>query len=189
MYAYCFNNPVNSSDPTGNWPKWLKNTVSEIGKKAKAVVSKVKKQISSINWGRVADKATQTAASVANNVEVSAGIGLGLMAEANVADMANVGIGITYNLVQITLNDGAIYAEQSMFQGLNCKFLFFDVFPNAGEQGTRRLAGNIGEFKPKNDQNWTIFDAGAYFIAGGSVYVGFDTISFCEDIYRIYFYE
>ena len=22
MFAYCFNNPVNMSDPTGNWPSW-----------------------------------------------------------------------------------------------------------------------------------------------------------------------
>ncbi len=22
MFAYCMNNPVNMSDPTGNWPKW-----------------------------------------------------------------------------------------------------------------------------------------------------------------------
>ena len=27
MFSYCFNNPVNMSDPTGNWPKWLENTV------------------------------------------------------------------------------------------------------------------------------------------------------------------
>ena len=25
-FSYCFNNPVNMSDSTGNWPKWLENT-------------------------------------------------------------------------------------------------------------------------------------------------------------------
>ncbi len=24
MYAYCFNNPINMEDPSGNWPKWAK---------------------------------------------------------------------------------------------------------------------------------------------------------------------
>ncbi len=26
MFAYCFNNPVNLSDTSGNWPKWVENT-------------------------------------------------------------------------------------------------------------------------------------------------------------------
>ena len=30
MFAYCMNNPVNMSDPTGNWPKWIENTVKVI---------------------------------------------------------------------------------------------------------------------------------------------------------------
>lgn len=30
MFAYCMNNPVNMSDPSGNWPKWLENTVKAV---------------------------------------------------------------------------------------------------------------------------------------------------------------
>ena len=30
MYAYCFNNPVNSSDPNGNWPKWLSGALNVV---------------------------------------------------------------------------------------------------------------------------------------------------------------
>ena len=29
MFAYCFNNPVNMYDPTGNWPKWAKNLLRQ----------------------------------------------------------------------------------------------------------------------------------------------------------------
>ena len=25
LYAYCFNNPVNMTDASGNWPQWLDN--------------------------------------------------------------------------------------------------------------------------------------------------------------------
>ena len=28
MFAYCMNNPVNMSDPTGSWPKWIETAAS-----------------------------------------------------------------------------------------------------------------------------------------------------------------
>jgi len=30
MFAYCFNNPVNMSDPSGNWPKWAKEIANRV---------------------------------------------------------------------------------------------------------------------------------------------------------------
>ena len=30
MFAYCFNNPVNMSDPSGNWPKWATKLVAAV---------------------------------------------------------------------------------------------------------------------------------------------------------------
>ena len=52
LYAYCMNNPVNMSDPDGNWPKWVqkigntvKKTVSNVVNKVKSVVTKVKKKL------------------------------------------------------------------------------------------------------------------------------------------------
>ena len=35
MFAYCFNNPVNMYDPTGNWPKWAKKLVAAVAVVAK----------------------------------------------------------------------------------------------------------------------------------------------------------
>ena len=31
MFAYCFNNPINSSDGSGNWPKWLSGVLNVVG--------------------------------------------------------------------------------------------------------------------------------------------------------------
>ena len=43
MFAYCRNNPVNMSDESGQWPKWLKSVTKVIKKAAK----KVKKVVTS----------------------------------------------------------------------------------------------------------------------------------------------
>ncbi len=33
LFAYCMNNPVNMSDSTGHWPKWIKNSVKWVSEK------------------------------------------------------------------------------------------------------------------------------------------------------------
>ena len=33
LYAYCFNNPVNLTDSSGNWPQWISDVISWLGEK------------------------------------------------------------------------------------------------------------------------------------------------------------
>ncbi len=44
-FVYCYNNPVNLDDPTGNWPEWLKSTVKWV---AKNIVKPVVKTVEDI---------------------------------------------------------------------------------------------------------------------------------------------
>ena len=37
LFAYCFNNPINMSDPTGHWPKWLTGAINVVGGALQAV--------------------------------------------------------------------------------------------------------------------------------------------------------
>ncbi len=39
MFAYCFNNPVSMSDPSGSWPKWIETAVNWINKNIIQIVS------------------------------------------------------------------------------------------------------------------------------------------------------
>lgn len=41
LFAYCFNNPVNLEDQTGNWPQWIKNAFNRIKSKIENVVKKI----------------------------------------------------------------------------------------------------------------------------------------------------
>lgn len=53
LFAYCCNNPVNTSDATGHWPQWIKNAANAISnavrKAANTVVNAIKSVASSIS--------------------------------------------------------------------------------------------------------------------------------------------
>ena len=45
VYAYCFNNPINMHDQSGNWPQWLKNTVKWVAKNVIKPIAKTAKEV------------------------------------------------------------------------------------------------------------------------------------------------
>lgn len=49
LFAYCDNNPINKSDSTGNWPKWIKKISSAV-KKAVKTISQVAKSFVKNNY-------------------------------------------------------------------------------------------------------------------------------------------
>lgn len=48
LYSYCFNNPVNMSDPNGNWPKWVSNIGNAVKTVVSTVINKVKSAAASV---------------------------------------------------------------------------------------------------------------------------------------------
>ena len=47
MFAYCLNNPINSSDPSGHWI--IKNAIKKVANKVSSVVRKIREKTSAIN--------------------------------------------------------------------------------------------------------------------------------------------
>ena len=41
MYSYCFNNPINMIDPSGNWPAFIKNIINAVKNTATNIVNGV----------------------------------------------------------------------------------------------------------------------------------------------------
>jgi len=74
QFAYCFNNPVNMDDSTGNWPQWIKNTVKWVAKNViKPVVKKIQETVGTI--GNVTGVLGYNA-SAAIGVDVSLSVGV-----------------------------------------------------------------------------------------------------------------
>ena len=42
MYSYCFNNPINMIDPSGNWPAFIKNIINAVKNTATNIVNGIK---------------------------------------------------------------------------------------------------------------------------------------------------
>ena len=49
LFAYCQNNPVNMSDPGGNWPSWATKAFNTIKRVVTNTVNKVKQTIKKVN--------------------------------------------------------------------------------------------------------------------------------------------
>ena len=60
-FAYCQNNPVNKSDSTGNWPKWIKKAIAVVAVAA-VIVAAVVVTVSTFGAGSVAGVAAISAA-------------------------------------------------------------------------------------------------------------------------------
>ncbi len=126
------------------------------------------------------------------NIEASAGLGLGLYGEVDVLDAAGLGIGINNNLIGVKYDDGRFSMEQTAFIGIEASLFCIDVLQDTGEHLSREFSFSspLGDYTQDGyNTNWTIFSAGVYFIGGGSVYLGVDVISLCEDLNSIYFYD
>ena len=79
LFVYGFNNPINTVDPSGNWPKWLSNIGNAIVKVAKTV------------------------ASVFTSFTAEAGFGTGFRGSATVAGV-EITAGYKYDLENVKVN-------------------------------------------------------------------------------------
>lgn len=72
LFAYCFNNPVNMNDNSGNWPNWLKKAVAVVAVGV-AVVAATAVTVATCGAGSVAGVAmiTATATLAAKTTEVA----------------------------------------------------------------------------------------------------------------------
>ena len=93
LFAYCFNNPVNMSDSTGNWPQLFKKAVKWVAKNiVKPVVKKVEEVLSKVDltYSTGINISGTPSASIFNGQ-----IGVSIDTKGNVAIQASAGGGLT----------------------------------------------------------------------------------------------
>ena len=89
-FAYCFNNPVNMADTSGNWPKWMKTAAKWVIEKAvEPTVSFVKEKLSQVDITYSNGLNLSSSNGIAFNVQG----GLSVDTKGNVALQGSVGAG------------------------------------------------------------------------------------------------
>ncbi|MBQ7934997.1 MAG: hypothetical protein IJ333_01420, partial [Clostridia bacterium] len=145
MFAYCVNNPVNMSDPTGNWPKWATIAIGAV-----AAVAAVAVTVATL--GAAAPAAACTLTSVGMYLGASYGVAhavaIGAVAATTVAAAAYAG-DIAYSAVT-----GDSILLDTVFQGNSEAY-------NAGLALTSIATGGMAELAAQSP--------GVCFVAGTAI--------------------
>ena len=93
LYEYCFNNPVNMYDSTGNWPNWIKKVVKWVAKNVvKPIVKTIQSALSNV------DATYSTGINVSGTPSAfifNAQVGLSIDTKGNIAVQSSAGGGVT----------------------------------------------------------------------------------------------
>jgi len=187
MFAYCFNNPVNMSDSSGNWPKFMK----EVGARLKHTVNIMTKII--------------TSPLKAITAEIGMGIGFGANAEANIEGIPVEG-GASYTITDsIIYNKGTFDVINTTSTDLGLRMGELDAATSTGKQHSyfdeqctcsfwNSTFGEKSECKA--NRNFVSSDAtigsqlsasaSIYFILGAEASISFDFKAWGEELIAIY---
>jgi hypothetical protein len=189
MFAYCLNNPVRLSDASG---KYADDYFFDIGKKIGQwlyeIITTDENETDSNGNLTTNAKIKQTGQSVLRNAEFSAGVGLGLYSEGDVADVIGVSAGMYITNGSICYSDGQWQYGSEAYSGISGTVIGMEV--GAAESGFRPLDGeweNEGwSLYNYTKPSMTIFSAAFFVGPGATVRIGFDHISFLHDISDIW---
>ena len=110
LFAYCMNNPVNFSDESGNWPKWIKEIGNRIAHTAKFIVK------------------TFTAPLKVTTVEIGWGIGFGVSTSGNIKGL-NVEVEALWAITDsLSITKGQFDAKSTTVESIGVKVADFALF-------------------------------------------------------------
>ena len=178
LFAYCMNNPVNMSDPTGNWPEWLRNIGNAIVKAAKTVVA------------------------VFTSLNAEAGLGTGFRAGAKVMGVeATAGYKFDIENIKLSSKGVDIGKEEKLGVTIGFKeskhasisidkgFFHSDLCKGYDEEPNHQTATcpNTIKYDLTPTPNFEIVGIDIYCFIGVSASIGWDYKHFSEEFVKIWY--
>ena len=102
LFVYCFNNPINLTDSSGNWPQWVKNAANWVNNKIVQPIKKiVQKALSKIN---VTYSTGYNVSGAIGGFSFNGQIGMSVDTKGNVALQYSYGGGVTGGSAAISVS-------------------------------------------------------------------------------------
>ncbi len=172
VFSYCFNNPVNMNDQTGNWPKWIKNPIKWVAKNiVKPVVKTVQHTLSNVDitYSRGVNISGTPSIFIFN---LQAGISIDT--DGNIAIQGSAGGGITSGSPSISVTEYKSVTNAPSIEKL--EDLGYQIGGSVGipVSGVPLAAGLDFNIVPDNDLNTAycgITTNGGFGVPGGEFHV------------------
>jgi hypothetical protein len=187
MFSYCNNNPVNLSDTSGRIPSWFVEQPFEpaIYDFIEWYRSSDENETTSTGQLTVNAKIKQSVQATINNIVVDVGIGLGLFGGFDITEYATIDAGIHYDLIHCTYHYGELDVYQLYCQGIEASM--FNVTAGDSETMTRSFFNHPAQWAEDTSHDiLPVFGISGYLGGGGTFAIGFDIITFLDDVDRIW---
>ena len=185
MFAYCGNNPVNFSDPTGNFRvDRVSNPGIALGEKfAEWYINSDENETDKDGNFTHNAKCKQTVRSMANSIEFVFGIGLGMYGGANVIyEFGSIDFGIYADLFRITYIDGEYDICQYGKSGLDFSLFFINVIPAMETYYKSNLSPQSQWIALDDDEVINLVGVSGYFYGGATFELNWDILGLIKDL-------
>ena len=169
VFAYCFNNPVNMDDGTGNWPQWLKNSVKWVAKNiVKPVVKSIRSTLADVDLTYTAGiSGSITPGKTLENAQ----IGIAMDTKGNVEIQYSLNGGVTTGSMS-----GSVAGYNTITNATDIDKLTGPGYQIGGSYtGAPVIVGGDLNIIPDSDENTTYYggtlSGGFAFGSGGEVHV------------------
>ncbi len=189
LFAYCSNNPVNMSDPTGKCAICKLEMERQFQLKLRGMVRSIEQPSvpsppsspAPAPTKSVGEKIVDTVQAIASSIETEAGVGIGLKGNVDIAGIG-VDVGVKQDLFQAKIVDGNF----DLGYGFDASFMAtvgpYDLGPHVSQFGSH-LSNIIYPEEYSNLQNTgviEIFGAEAYVLYGFNYSIGFNYKTFSK---------